>query len=298
MSFYPGTADVDGTVITVDQALNDPTIIEERVAEIAGKDLLVESIFLEGGEVTGGSVIYSPITKKHLYMEDDVAARQPGDEYPVVYSERPESKIARVEDFGGKFSTTDQARKRNQTVDFDNEVTLLANTITRKINARAVETLEAGAAVSEESFTMSATSPWDSIHIDGPADTISMPGERPTALFAHAQAMADELELGITYQRLILNPLEKAALSILYGKDLRNVLDAFNLQLLVSNSVAPGEGYLVDPHKAGFVRYEETLTVTTWRDEAHRQTWTQGYAMPVMGITTPSAVFKLVGLAS
>lgn len=66
-SFYPAHADYDNGVISVDQALNDPTVIEQRVADVAGKNLIVDSIFTEGGEVSGGTVIYSRITEKHLF---------------------------------------------------------------------------------------------------------------------------------------------------------------------------------------------------------------------------------------
>lgn len=290
MGFYPRTAPDE--TITVAQALQNPTVIEERVAEVASKNLLVDTLFTPGGEVAGGAVVYSQLTKKHLYTSD-VAERAPGDEYPVVYADEPEPLLAKVRDYGGKFAVSDEAKRRNLSVDFDNSVTRLANTVARKINANAVATLEAAPVPTLANFT---GGDWASLVVNGNATQNTDPREHPTALFAHAQAMADELELDITYSTLLLNPAERAHLRAAYGVELGAMLDAFDLTLVASNHVPAGTGYLVDPGKVGFIRYEEPLTVTTWRDEHHRQTWVQSFALPIMGVTMPDAAVKLAGL--
>lgn len=296
MPFYPGSADYRDGLITINEALNNPTSIEQRIAEVAKDNLLVDALFTPGGEVTGGAVIYSSITEKHLFTSD-VADRQPGDEYKVVYAERPEARLAKVQDFGGKFAVSDEARKRNLTVDFDNDVTMLTNTIVRKINANAISTLEAAIATGEVK-TLATAKPWNTVSLAGDPATISPTFERPTADFANAQQMADELDLGIQYTKLLVNPIDHANLKIIYAEHLKDVLEAFGLEVLSSVHVPSGTAYLVDPGKVGFVRYEEPLTVTTWRDEAHRQTWVQGYAMPVMGVTTPNAVCVIKGTSA
>ena len=293
MPFYPGSADYRDGLITIKDALTNPTSIEQRIAEIAEKNLLVDSLFTSGGEVTGGAVIYSSITEKHLYTSD-IADRQPGDEYKVVYAERTEARLAKVQDFGGKFAVSDEARKRNLTVDFDNDVTMLTNTIVRKINANAIGTLEAAIETGEVK-TLAVTAPWDTVTLDGNPANISPSPERPTADFAHAQQMADELEMGIQYTKLLVSPSVHATLKVIYAERLQDVMDAFGLEILSSVHMPAGKAYLVDPGKVGFVRYEEPLTVNTWRDEAHRQTWVQGYAMPVMGVTNPNAVCVING---
>ena len=96
MSFYPGEATINDGLLTVDAALNDPTHIEQRIADIVQPSLLADHMFTTGGDVQGGAVIYSRTTEKHLFTENDVADRNPGDEYPVVYAEQPASEIARV----------------------------------------------------------------------------------------------------------------------------------------------------------------------------------------------------------
>lgn len=296
MSFYPKSARLDNGIITVDQALNTPTLIEERIAEVASKNLLVDTIFsTDSTPVEGGAVIYSKTTEKNFYTDNDITPRMPGDEYTVVYRQRPEAQLARVEDYGGKFATSDEARRRNQNVDFDNDVTALANTITRKLNRRAIETLEA-AFTGNEAITLTVGTPWSEIALDGDPTKITQPGARPHAAMADVIALADQKDLGINYTKMLVSPMTRADLRIAYGRDLTPMLEDLGIELLVSNYVDPGNAYMVDPQKVGFVKYEEPLTVTTWRDEAHRKTWTQAYAMPVMGITLPAAVARIEGI--
>lgn len=291
MSFYPGRADSNNGVISVDQALEDPSVIAGRVADIASKNLLVESIFsVDSSPVSGGTVLFSKTLEKHLYMDEDASDRQPGDEYKVLYSVKPDLEAARVEDFGGKFATTDEARRRNQAVDFDNDVTRLANTITKKLNQRAIETVQAAEEAGETNQVAFVGVGWDGVNIEGDPTTITPTAQRPTAAIADAMATAEMQELGVVYKKMIVSPSTKASILTAYGPNLQAMLDVYGLDMIVSNYVEDNKTYLIDPGQAGFVKYEEPLTIHNFRDEHRRLTWTQGYAMPVMGITLPSAI--------
>lgn len=296
MPFYPGAVDYKNGVITVDEALSMPSVIEERIGEVASKNLLVDTIFAtDAGPVDGGAVFYSKITEKNFFTENDVTERTPGGEYGVVYRQRPEAELAKVRDYGGKFAVSDEARTRNQTIDFDNDVQALTNTIVRKLNQRAVETVEAAEA-SGDVIQLATNQAWRLTRLDGDPAGITAPADRPAAHIADAFALAETKDLGITYTKMLVNPMTKAELTMVYGTELKDMLDMFGLELIATNYVDETAAYLIDPGKAGFVRYEEPLTVTTWRDEAHRQTWVQAYAMPVMGVTMPSAIAKITGV--
>ncbi|PAY24653.1 hypothetical protein CEY15_02330 [Dietzia natronolimnaea] len=295
MPLYPGHTDLNGNLITVDEALNHPTVITERLADLTFDTVLVDKVFGTVGQpVTGGAVIYSQTTEKHLFVEG-VADRKPGDEYPVIFSEKPDAQLARVQDFGGKFPVTDEARRRNNSIDFDNAVTRLANTITRKLNSRAIETLEAALGTLDDGGEI-AGHPWTDLALDGATPTPA--SERPTADLAAAQLAADEDELGITYSMLLVHPRQRAALATAYGERLKAVMDAAGMTLASTTQVPAGTAYVVDPGTVGFVDYEMPLTSETWDDREHRQTWVQSYAMPVMGVTSPRSVRKLTGLAA
>lgn len=294
MPLYPGTVDYEDGRITVDEALKNPTVITERLADLTFESVVIDHLFSTSGQpITGGGVIYSPVTERHLFVEG-VTDRQPGDEYPIVYGDRPEAKLARVQDFGGKFAVTDEARRRNNSVDFDTDVTRLANTITKKLNQRAVETLEA--ALLSGDNTITSTEGWANLNLVGSSPTPSL--ARPTADFARAQLAADETELGITLSLLLVHPQQRAALVGAYGPDLNDALSAAGLTMRVSSQVPAGTAYMADPGQLGFVDYEQTLTTETWDDREHRQTWVQSFAMPVMGVTSPRSVWKLIALGA
>lgn len=293
MGFYPGRAEAHNGVLSIDEVLADPTVISDRIADIAGQDLLVEKVFSQdNAPVSGGTVIYSKTTQKHLYTSNDVADRQPGDEYPVVYSDRPELEIARVEDFGGKFAVSDEARRRNLNIDFDNDVTRLANTVTRKLNQRAIETIEA-AEESGETINYAAafdTRAWWDVKLEGNSADITPATDRPTAAISMMFQEAQETELGINYTHILMSPWQYAGAQAVYGDKLAPTFEQFGLEPVISTNINQDKMYLVDQGKAGFIKYEMPLTVDTWRDHAHRQDWIQAFAMPVMGITLPAAI--------
>lgn len=295
MSFYPGAAEFNSGTLTVDAALTDPTHIEQRIADLVQPNLLADHMFTTGGEVTGGAVIYSRTTEKHLFTENDVADRNPGDEYPVVYAERPESEIARVQDFGGKFAVTDEARRRNDAITFDNDVTRLSNTIKRKLDRRVIETLDAADATGETN-QLAVPKKWSEVEVHGDPANRSAGVDLPASVLATAIGLGEEKDLGISYNRLLVTPMTRAHLRALYGPDLKAMLDDFGLEMFASVHVPEGKAYLVDKGNVGFLRYEETLTVETYDDREHRKTWVQGYAMPVMGVTLPAAIATISGI--
>lgn len=297
MPFYPGTISQDDGLITVDAALNNPVVIEQRVADLVSKNLLVDTLFSDGGQpVQGGAVIYSKITEKHLYTENDVADRNPGDEYPVLYRLRPETELARVQDFGSTFATSHEGRTRNSVVDFDNDVSALANTITRKLNRRAIETIQTAVDTSEDVFQLQASAPWTTTMASGNPAEFTSPRDLPHSDIATILAHAARKDMGITYSVLLVSPEAHADLRITYGANLTAVLADYGLTITETNYLPAGDSYLVDPGKVGFVQYEEQLTIKTWEDQAHRQTWTQGYCMPVMGVTLPAAISVIRGI--
>ncbi|PKF69346.1 major capsid protein [Corynebacterium mastitidis] len=299
MSFYPGYATTDGDRLTVDQALKEPSFIEERIAHLAEGQLFVDQIFTQDATpVEGGAVIYGRVLAKHRFTTENPAPRQPGDEYQQVYRLRPEMRTAAVQDFGGKFAVTDEAIRRNRTADLDNDVTALTNTIVRKINTEAISALNAAIEETQDDglVEVAADIPWSEAFAIGAPTTQTQAAALPAASIARALGEAETADESATFNRLIVTPTTRAALRICYGPDLGRVLDDFGLTLITTTGLPEGTALLVDQAKVGFIRYEEPLTVTTWRDEAHRQTWVQAYACPVLGITNPAALAVIRGV--
>lgn len=293
---YPlGTPTVVDNKLTVDTALNQPGRITKRIADLTLQKFIVDKIFgSSGADVAAGAIIYDQVTENDLYTSRDVEQRGPSDEYPIIYGERGEPMVAKAEDWGGKFFVTDEARSRNKVAEFDQDVTRLANTIVRKVNQRAVATLEsaitalggAGVVVGHD---------WSSAILTGTSPTPT--AQQPVADFTNTQLAADTDELGVVYDLWLVNPNQKAALANVYGAEYKALLESLGVSIFDSNRVPAGTAYAVATGQVGFLDYEKKLQTETWREQSTRRTWVQSFAMPIMGVTNPYAVKKVTGLA-
>jgi hypothetical protein len=244
--------------------------------------------------VASGAIIYDQILRNELYLKRDIEQRAPADEYPIVDGERGEPKTASSEDWGGKFQVSDEARSRNQASVFDNQVTQLGNTIVRKVNSRAVATLDAAITALGGAGVVPGND-WSDVTLSGTSPTPN--NARPFADFAAVQLAADVEELGVTYDLWLLNPQELHNLRIAYGPELDAILKDANIELFASNRITAGTGYAVARGQVGFLDYEKQLQTETWREPGIRSTWVQSFVMPIFGVTNPYSIKKVTGLA-
>lgn len=295
VSFPLGAPLVTGNQLTVDTALKQSGRITKRLSDLTLQRFVVDKIFAGSGTTTqSGAIVYDQLQKNELYLSRDIEARAPGDEYPIIYGERSNPLVAKSEDFGGKFFVTDEARDRNDVTGFNQNVTQLGNTLVRKVNSRAIETLEAAITAIPNGAGVVVGNDWSSVEITGTSPTPT--SGRPIADFANVQLSAEIEELGIVYDLWLINPVQHAALVSIYGADLAGILASANVELFSSNRIANGTAYAVARGQVGFLDYEKGLNTTTWRDEETRRTWVQSFVMPIMGVTNPYAVKKITGL--
>ena len=294
VTFPLGPPEYSENELTVDTALQQPTRITRRIADITLQRFITTAIFASGGGVSGGAVVYDQAVLNELYLDRDVERVAPGDEFPLVTSSRQAPKVALVEKWGGKFYLTDEAVKRNDRAHFNNQVTKMANTIVRKINTLAVATLDeaiAGLGGAGE-FT---GNDWSSVVTSGASQTSAEAW--PAADFAKAAMLADVEELGITYDLWLLNPQEEMALKVIYGSALNDVLASNGISIYSSNRVPAGTAYAVARGQVGEIRVESPLSTETWREARIQSTWVQSSVSPVMYVTDPFAIKRVTGLA-
>lgn len=293
---YPlGAPTLVGNTLTVDTALKQPGRITKRIADLTLQKFIVDRIFASSGvTVASGAVIYDQATSNQLYTSRDIERRMPSDEYPIVGAPRTEPKVALSEDWGGKFWITDDAVRRNDRVYFDNQVTALANTIVRKVNTRAIVTLEAAIAALGGAGVITGVN-WGAVVTAG--SSASTASAWPAADFAKAQLAADVDELGVVYDLWIVNPAQYAALVTVYGASLGELLRSFGIEMFASNRVPAGTAYAVARGQVGFLDYEQGLATETWREQKTKRQWVQSSVMPIMGVTNPYSIKKFTGLA-
>ncbi|MER7164503.1 major capsid protein [Micromonospora sp. NPDC000207] len=285
---------VSGNTLTVDTALKQPTRITRRIMDITLQRFIVDRIFATPGGVSGGSVVYDQATTNELYTDREIERVGPGDEFPIVGSQRTTPKVALVEKWGGKFFQTDESRDRNDITLFNNNVTQLGNTIVRRVNTRAVETLEAAITALGGAGTFVGHN-WSSVVTGGSSQTNN--SGWPAADFAQAQYLADTDELGVVYDMWLVNPKQKMDLLTVYGSSLPEVLAAAGIdELFASNRVANGTAYALARQQVGELRVEKALGTETWREQGTQRTWVQSDVRPVMYVTNPYSIKKVTGL--
>lgn len=289
-----GPPTLSGTLITVDTMLQYPTRITRILADLTLQRFIMDRLFTSAGGVTGGAVVYDMAIVNEIYLTRDVEQVSPGAEFPLVTSARRAPNVALVQKWGGKTFITDEARDRNLSTFFGNELKKLGNTIVRKLNQRAMDVL-AAAITANGGQSNFAGHNWQTVIVGGstPTNVNALPG----ADFARAQLLADVAELGINYNLLLLNPQEAAQLSLIYADRLSLLLSSYGLSVYVSNRVPAGTGYLVAQGELGEIRIEKPLGTETWREPGTERTMVQASVRPVMYVTNPFAVMQITGLA-
>jgi hypothetical protein len=284
---------LNGRLLTVDVALNQPTLLRNRIAKLTDEQILLDKLFHGlGAQVEGGGIIYSVVQASDFYTTD-VERRNPGGEYRVVEGVDPDPKLATVNDWGGKFQVFDEQRIRNNVSYLDQQTTQLANTLARKLDVAAIAAVEAAIGVAN---TITGHT-WDSLVFVGPATAITASALRPTADFSAAQLASDLQELGVHHDLLIVHPNQAAALRTAYAETLDLMLKSANLEMFSNPRMAPGSAYVCERGQVGTVGFEIPLTINIIPDPATRSTWVQGFVVPALAVDRPFALKKLTNIS-
>jgi hypothetical protein len=289
-----GPPTMAGTDITVDVMLQNPTRVTAFLMDITLARFILDRIFTSNGGVTGGAVVYDVIVANDIFLLRDVEPVAPGNEFPVVTSVRRVPKVAAVEKYGGKFWVSYEARDRNDQISFRNELVRLGNTIVRKLNTRAVTALNAAIAANNGMSTYVGNN-WETA-IPGGANP-TPPPLTPGADFSKPQMLADQAELGIQFDTMLVNPVQLNALRLFYRDSLEQMLsDAGYNELYASNRVPLGTAYAVASGQLGEIRLEQPLMTETWNEIGRQRAWTQSSVRPVMFVQNPWAVVEITGI--
>jgi hypothetical protein len=273
--------------------LQQPTRITQMIMDLTQERFIADRVFSNAGGVTGGAVVYDQATLNQLYAARDVEKIAPGAEFPLVTAQRLRPRVAAVEKYGGKVFIVDEARDRNQSAVFTNQIRQLANTIVRKINQLAVATLLTEVTTWSQQVIGRN---WSAVITAGTG--ASSASQYPARDFAYAQQIADQQELGVSFDLWILNPQEMAQLFTIYGSaNLQALLDSMDLSIYSSPRVDPGTALVVASGQVGEMRVEKPLGTETWREPEEEKTWVQSGVRPVMYVTNPYSVIQFTGLA-
>jgi hypothetical protein len=288
----PGT--LTGTQFSIDLALQQPTrVITPMVVDITQQRFFVDRVFTSAGGVSGGAIVYDMVAQASPYADRDVQRVEPGTEFPIVTFSRRAPTAAQVEKWGGKFFFTDEARDRNDVVQFTNAMRQMGNTIVRKINQRGVQILESLVTANSRTVVGNNWSAVNTLTGTGGSNYTAYPARD----FAKAALQSEQEELGINYNLWIMNPYQLFELQGIYGDKLNALLASMGISIYATNRVADGTAYALAEGQVGEMRVEAPLSTETWRDpNGKQQTWVQSSVRPVMFGNNPFAVLKFTTL--
>lgn len=294
---------ISGTTITVDFLLQNPTVVRREIADLVMKNFFLDKVFdMPGGGVQGGAVLYDQVTTLDVYTDRDTEHVAPGAEFPILTGARIAPLVAPVEKFGGKFAVTDEAKRRNDTSRINNQMRRVANTITRKMQQRGIAELEA--AISAFSRTQAAPEAKSWTEATKEALLNRVPAKSPLTVILKAIQAMENLEMGYTFDTLIVNPQEKRLLLEYYGTDAGRMdaaLASAGITTLVSTPRKATKSAILTAGKMpGQMRLEEGMRTVTEREGAplmREQTWIQTAINPVFVVTDPYAVLELTELS-
>ena len=295
MGSYPyGAPTVQNGAITVKLMLAEPTRITRYLQDITLQKFIAPKIFAAGGGVSGGAVVYDQLTLNDLYTANDVQEVAPGAEFPIVGGTEDEPQVAKVRKQGGKFFITDEARDRNDLRQLQRKSQQLLNTSTRKIDRDAVAELTRVLSLPEFASQTIIGTNWNNVITAGVSQSTA--AEWPAADFAAAQLVADTQELGVMFDRWLVNPHQLAQLRLVYGDRFEAILKSYDLEIESSNQIVPGTALVVETGKVGEMRIEKPLGTTTFREEQTERTWVQGSVRMVPVVTNPFSAIRVTGL--
>lgn len=297
-------ASVSGNLLTVDRWLKSPLIISEHLADmvVTSEDYFLDKVFRTYSNVPG-SVMYDPIELNSLFGDREIEEITPGDEYPILTSQRGEPKIARVKKYGGQIYIPDEARDRNQSWVWDREVIKLGNNLLRQLNVVGVAVLDAAIADSDAvtggSRTAAATSWADAAALT--ADNVA-PNIMPSADFAAIKKRGYEEKQQIKFNTMIVNPQEDYNLELVYGERVGGkaaLLQRFGItNYFVTDQQTAGKVKWLEAGRVGGFGTEKPITTKTWRDEGRDRTDLSTSARPVFWADNRWAIYETSGHAA
>lgn len=289
----PLLPELSGHTLTVDAALNQPTIIRDRIAQLADAQLLLPHFYRPlGGKVEGGGMLYSLLKYSDLFTSG-VEKRAPLTEYPMVTGVDPETKLATVADYGGAVEIAHEEISRNNISRLDQLTGQLVNEVTIKLDTVALAAVNAAGIES-----VAVSQPWDDLVLDGPEADLTPSADRPTAHFAEAQELADLAQLGTVFDTLLVAPAQARALRTAYAGNLTKMLESAGLTMHVNARIGSGTAYLVKAGQVGIVGFESPLSVVVADQPRNKSKLVQVFVVPAFAVDKPHNVKRLTGLAA
>jgi hypothetical protein len=209
-----GSVSVNGDVVSVSYLLNNPRVLDQRIAEAANINYWADRVLPNIGGAPAGVIIY-----EEWRPDFNFSTRTPeelGDdaEVPLTGAQVGDLTMKAATPEGLGYFVTDTERSRNQTWVMNRRERAFANTLADHYNQRAVDVITA--AISSHSRTFAAPD-WSAIVTRGanPTPTAEWP-HSTTALLVAGQT---EDRIPFRYDAMLAHPLVVWRLQTIYDSD-------------------------------------------------------------------------------
>lgn len=296
---YPlGPPSVSGTTITVDVALNNPTIITREIAQLADQHFFASDVFSDAGGVQGGAVLYElpPTTATDLYSERAIQEVAPGEEFPINTFLRGVPVVAKPRKLGTKFPVTKEARLRNNARLMQRAMVQTANTIALTLDTMAINVMNT--AITANTRTVAGQS-WATAA--GVTNLNTSGTNMPISDILGVQTVLEGEQRGHQVNSIIINPAQKLSLSqtaVRAGTTIDAILAAAGITSWTSSKrVTAGTAILYEAGMVGGWANEFPLIGVVEWDWENECWWYQWSVSPLMFVDNPYSLYQLTGIA-
>lgn len=287
----PLIPNLDGRRISVDAAIQNPTILRNRIGKLTAEQIILDKFFTPLGErVAGRALVFSVPSYSDLFTTP-IEERTPGAEYRSVEASEPTPRMVHVGDRGGWFEIDDTLRRNTVAgADYlDSESRQLSNRIAASLDESAM------AAIADSDIaSVAILGNWSALKTVGPLDQLTESADLPTAHLSQAVLEFDLERMGIKPDLMIVNPTQHHELRVAFGDRLGDVLASTGLDIFAHMLVPENTVYVVQRGQVGVVAFDQPLTVSVTRFEERRTTRVTAFVEPAIGVTRPFAAKRLV----
>ena len=291
-----GGASINGDTITVSYLLNNPRILEQRIAEAANIDYWADQVLPNIGGAPGGVIGY-----QEWRPDFNFATRKPeelgaDDEVPLTGSQVGDLKMVAAVPQGLGYVVTDIMRDRNQVWVMNKNERAFANTLADHFNQRAVDLVNAAIAANSRYFT---ATDWSTIVTAGSSPTPRASWPHSTMALLAAQLVRARIPFG--WDVMLAHPLDVWRLCVIYDTDdLSVVATRLGLRAIVRDTtgrVPHGQPILSTGAGAGGTAWENALRSEVVDERRKRRTVVQATASPAYFVDNPYGLLQLRGVA-
>lgn len=287
----------DGTLVTVDQYINAPTVLTRSIAQFAAQRFYMDKVFRAGPGIEGGALLFerpNPLLTD-LYAGRRAQEMAPGTQFPVQRFNRGVPMVATPRKIGQKLLLTKEERKRNRVDLIDQAMLQAANTIRRDVEIMGLGELTAVIAATGRTTPAAAT--WASYVSTTYNNTTH--ASQPLSDLVAVQTLIDVEERNHVFNSAIMNPVDYANLVRYYGAaGVGQALAAVDItNVYRTPRQEAGKVKLFEAGMVGVWSNEFPLEALAWMDEDTDMTWNYAWSIsPTFAVTDQFAIIELTGV--